>query len=86
MIVVSVDLHSAITGEITSLSQVVIDNIGGTDKRGNYRVRAFRRGVDAVASRLAENGKVREGRVLGHRRLNEPVLTLLRKALQEMGY
>lgn len=86
MIVVSIDLHSAITGDITLLNQVVIDNIGGTQKLGDYRVRSFRRGVDAVASRLAEKGKVREGRVLRHRRLDEPVLTLLRKALQEMGY
>jgi len=42
MIVVKVELHSAITGEVTTLCQATICNDGkGTYTRGNYNVRLF---------------------------------------------
>ncbi len=42
MIIVKVELHSAITGQKTELARMMIDNIGGDLKRGNYRARTFR--------------------------------------------
>ena len=36
MIVVTIELHSAITHKITHIGRMVINNIGGTDGLGNY--------------------------------------------------
>lgn len=38
MIVVKIELHSAITKRITILGTMIIHNVGGTAKRGNYEV------------------------------------------------
>lgn len=77
MIVVKVELHSAVTGKVSELSKVIIDNIGGTHTRGDYRCRSIMR-----------NGKkvIRESEVLNHARLAEPVLNLVAKALKAMNY
>lgn len=83
MIVVRVELHSAITGQVEELSRVVIDNIGGTKSRGDYRVRAYRKG--SALFPLTKN-VIREGAVNGHARLAEPVINLVAKALSAMGY
>lgn len=85
MLVIKVELHSAITGKISLLNTILIDNIGGTKSRGNYRVRSFRKGVDVVATR-ARTGLLREGQVLDHPRLSQPVGNLLVKALKQLGY
>jgi hypothetical protein len=34
MIVVRVELHSAVTGQVTELGRAIISNSGGTEKRG----------------------------------------------------
>lgn len=83
MIVIKVELHSAVTGQVKELSRVIIDNLGGTNSRGDYRCRSYRKG-----SPLYETTKniVREGEVLNHARLAEPVLNLVAKALKVMGY
>jgi len=83
MIVVRVELHSAITGETTELSRVVIDNIGGTKTKGNYQCRSYRKG-----SPLHPLGKnvTRKAEVIGHPRLADPVLTLVKKALDALRY
>lgn len=90
MIVVDIDLRSAVTGARTNLGTMVIDNVGGTRTRGNYRCRMYRKGErDRHESdwRMAANAKpIREGRVLNHARLAEPVQNLVTKALKEMGY
>lgn len=79
MIVVRVDLLSARGREHDSkLAAVVIENISGGGARRSYRVTSRRKG----------NFKsiVRQGVVKDHPAKAEPVLTLLRKALEEMGY
>jgi hypothetical protein len=86
MIVVKVELVSAINGETTLLNSVVLDNIGGTNARGHYRVRSFRKGVDPVEAVYRANRSVREGKVREHPRLAESVLCLVRKGLEAMGY
>lgn len=92
MIVVRVELWSAITGQKTELARMVIDNIGGTTQRGDYRTRTFRgRSEQALQSAMKSGmrggaGVQREGRVMGHARLREHVWNLVSKALSGMGY
>lgn len=85
MILVTIDLHSAVTGKVSNLGTIKIDNIGGNKLRGDYRVRAYRKGVDVVATK-GQVGLLREGRVLGHQRLAKPISVLVHKALTELGY
>ena len=80
MIVVRVELHSARTGQVTQLARMDLSNVGtSTDGRvGNYHGRVRRRpGFTQVT---------REGEVMGHRRRDLTVWTLLRKMLENMGY
>lgn len=90
MIVCEVKLHSAIDGRTEDLGTLVIDNIGGTRTRGDYRCRMYRKGdaerVGGVRRLIPLAKPSREGRVLGHARLAEPVHSLVAKALKEMGY
>lgn len=85
MIVVNVDLHSAVTGEVTSLNRVVIANVSGAGHARDYQVRSFRKGTDPLKTGLSLRCN-RIGLVEGHRAEAESVLTLLRKSLEAMGY
>lgn len=92
MIVVRVELWSAIDGSQTELARMVIDNTGGTAERGNYRVRTLRgRSREALNQALLSvvsrgGAPQREGQVLGHARLREHVWNLVAKALVATGY
>lgn len=92
MIVVSVILKSAITGEATELARAVIHNVGGTDNLGDYEAFACRgRDKDALhASMVAILQKtakpVHQGRVEKHPRHSQHVWNLVAKALASMGY
>lgn len=92
MIIVRVELHSAITGKVSELGRVIIDNIGGTAQRGNYRVRALRgRSREALdkAERAVLCGDAapqKQGEVKNHARLQEHVWNLVAKALGAVGY
>lgn len=95
MLVVRVELHGAITGEVTNLGTAVIDNIGGTKQRGNYRARSYRKGAwDRFAkwgkrqgwAFIRESEPLRAGSVHDHPRLSAPVWSLVRKSLESMGY
>lgn len=79
MIRVTVELESAISRDRDQrLAEVVIYNRGtGTHERGDYCVLSYRKGTKTVQ---------REGTVENHPRLSQPVLTLLRKSLEAMGY
>lgn len=83
MIIVRVELHSAIDGQVTEIARMAIDNIGGTATRGNYRVRTLR---GRSAASLARFKVQREGRVHGHARLALHVWWLVAKALAAVGY
>jgi hypothetical protein len=87
MIIVKVELHSAITGRKTPLAAAILINDGtGTQKAGNYDAKFLgKRGI----KKLAEKGvmdALRSSRVEGHARLSKPVWTLIKKALEGAGY
>lgn len=93
MIVVRVELWSAVTGQQTELARMLIDNIGGDAQRGDYRCRTLRgrsaATLDAAMHSLAKGtGKsiTRQGNVWGHARLREHVWNLVAKALVGMDY
>jgi len=87
MIIVRVELHSAIDGQKTKLARMMIDNTGGTEKVGNYRCRTYRgRPVEDLDRAMFTESVTREGKVEGHRRLDLHVWHLVGKALQAMGY
>lgn len=92
MIVVKVELHSAITGRVSELARMVIHNVGGTRTKGDYGVATFR-GRDSeslqahmVAWLRKEKSPQRGGRVEGHARLSEHVWRLVAKALKAVDY
>ena len=83
MIIVRVELHSAITGKVTELARAHICNVGGTNERRDYDVRTLR-GRDKAA--LDRNVPQRRAQVIGHPSLREHVWNLVAKALTGMGY
>jgi hypothetical protein len=92
VIVIRVELWSAVDGQKTELARMVIDNIGGTNHLGDYRCRTLRgrskEALDRATLQLARDGTgaQREGRVLGHPRLREHIWNLVAKALSGVGY
>jgi hypothetical protein len=89
MIVVKVELWSAINGQTTELARMVIDNQGVSEdmKVGDYRARTFRgRSAKALTQAMVTGKVTREGKVIGHRRLDLHVWHLVSKALKNMGY
>lgn len=83
MLIVRVELHSAITRQITEIARMRIANVGGTVRLGDYTVDTFR-GRDA---RALDRGKVqRTGHVWQHRRQDEHVWNLVAKALAATRY
>lgn len=83
MIIVRVELHSAITGEITEISRMGIANTGGTDERGDYRAETYRgRSAEALRRRIVQ----RSGEVRDYPRLAIHVWQLVARALVGMGY
>lgn len=83
MIVVRVELHSAINGRVTELARAYIGNIGGTKTRGDYAVRTLRGRSRAQLDKAITQ---RSGKITDHARLNEHVWHLVSKALTAMGY
>lgn len=85
MLVVNMELMSARGAEHDRrLGTIIIDNIGGTHARGNYRVRAYRKGHSF--KKHGYGNPIREGEVHNHARLAEPVWNLMAKALAALGY
>lgn len=83
MIVVRVDLVSAVTGRTSPLGSMRISNDGtGTRTRGNYNGETLRKGHDP----LRLGGHVRSGRVEGYGRVAKPVWDLVADMLSSMGY
>lgn len=83
MIVVRVELHSAITGQITEIARMDICNEGGTVRKGDYGVYAMRgRDRDTLARRTVQH----TGRVVGYPRLAIHVWNLVGAAILACGY
>lgn len=90
MLVVRVELHSAITGDVTTLATALIDNVGGTELRGDYRARAYAKGTwekfKSGWDFVRKAKPIRSGTVENHPRITAPVWSLVRKSLESMGY
>lgn len=87
MIVIRVELWSAVTGDVTEIARMTIDNVGGTAQSGDYRVRTMRgRSAKALHKAMLTGSVTREGEVLGHPRLREHVWSLVAKALNAVNY
>jgi hypothetical protein len=84
MIIVSVTLHSAVSGERTELARMVIANDGkGADAVCHYDGETYR-GRDGAA--LDRRVVQRRGRVAGYRRNDLHVWNLVTFMLRNMGY
>lgn len=87
MIVVRVELHSAVTGRVSELARLLIDNDGiassDNPRVGDYRARSLR-GRDKDA--LSKGTVSKTGYIKGWRRLDFHVWNLVRRALEELGY
>lgn len=79
MIVVKVELHSAITGQVTELGRMHVSNDGTSrdPSYGNYDVKLFRKGTKTIQ---------REGRVEKHARKSLSIWSLLSKALKAVNF
>lgn len=92
MLVVKVELHSAITGGRTELARMVIDNVGGTVNLGDYRAQTMRgRDEETLEKSMwailrGKSKPVKQGSVIDHPRLREHVWNLVAKALSSMDY
>lgn len=83
MIVVRVELHSAITHQITEIARMKICNEGGTTELGDYGVYVLRgRDKEALDKGIVQ----REGKCGGYPRLRLHVWNLILHALIAAGY
>jgi len=85
VIVVRVELHSAITGKVIEIARAHIANEGVSQdmKIGDYRVATLTGRNNRALDRNIVN---RAGFVRQHRRLDQHVWHLVSKALQAVGY
>lgn len=83
MIVVRVELHSAITRKVTEIARMRICNVGGTVDLGDYSAEALR----GRSREHLDRGQVqRAGKVSGYPRLRLHVWHLVARALVATGY
>ncbi len=81
MIVVKVELHSAITHKVTTLATAIISNKGtGTKNRGDYDVKIGRAGTSDLVSVYQK--PQRTGSVENYPRLSYSVWRLVIRALR----
>jgi len=87
MIVIRVELWSAIDGQKTEIARAMIHNTGGGLKVGNYHGETYRgRNRGALDRAMNRRAIIRTGAVIGHRRLDLHVWHLVAKMLSAMGY
>lgn len=83
MLIIRVELHSAVTGKVSELARMQIANVGGTSANGDYHATTFR-GRDKAA--LDKRQGQRSGEVRNYPRLSIHVWHLVARALIAMGY
>lgn len=85
MIVVRVELYSAITGQKTELARMVIANDGmsETPNLGNYDIRTLR---GRSQSELDRGVVHKSGKIMRWPRLRKHVWNLVSASLTDMGY
>jgi hypothetical protein len=83
MLIITVELHSAITGKVTEIAKMKLYNDGtGTSQKGNYAGVTYRGKDDA----LIQEKTNRTGSVKNYPRLNLHVWNLIARMLKNMGY
>lgn len=79
MLVIKIELHSAVTGAVTELGRTYIANVGGTHERGEYDVKVCRKNkLDYIA---ASKNPLRKGHVYDYPRNSYNVWRLVARAL-----
>ena len=95
MLVIKIELHSAVTRQITEIGRMVIYNDGrGTRTKGDYVAQVMRTPTrkghswdDQMDVTLTRQVKpTRESDVRNYSRLSRPVWDLVTLALKNMGY
>lgn len=82
MIVVKVELHSAITGQIKEIGRAYIWNVGGSPERGDYEAAVCRKGsFDALAA-IRHGKALRYGEVKDYPRRSYNVWRLVSRAIR----
>lgn len=83
MIVVKVELHSAVTGKVTEIGRTIIANVGGTLERGEYDVSVARKPMPGkpFSNRDTRDKPMRRGQVHDYPRLSYNVWRLVIRAL-----
>lgn len=80
MLVVKIELHSAVTGKITTIGETVIANVGGTADRGDYVAWVLKRG-GKKSLRERMHTPIRKSEVKNYPRLSYNVWRLIIRAL-----
>lgn len=91
MLVIRVELHSAITGKISEVARMIIANDGtGTRTRGNYWGRSAKGVIQndhmIPPAIMHDCRKMDEGKVENYARNSLHVWNLLARMLKSMGY
>lgn len=81
MLVVKIELHSAITGEISEIGKMIIANTGGTRECGDYRVAVSHKN-DLNDLKKIWTEPCREGEVKSYPRLSYNVWRLVSRAIR----
>jgi hypothetical protein len=87
MIVIKVELWSAINGRRTELARMMINNVGGDMNLRDYETRTYRGRSEATLHRaMLADTTTRRGKVVAHPAERVHVWNLVAKALFGMGY
>lgn len=89
MIIVRVELHSAVTGKVTEIARAVIANKGtGTATKGNYiaRVVAGRTSSSMEPRDIVSAKPFRTGEVYDYPRKSIHIWNLVARALKSMNF
>jgi len=83
MIVIRVELHSAITRKVTEIARMHISNVGGSRQLGHYHAKTYR---GRSSEQLSRCQMQRQGTVRNYPRLKLHVWHLVARALIATGY
>lgn len=91
MLVIRVELHSAVTGKISEIARMIIANDGtGTGTKGNYWGRTAKGVIDGDTmippAIMHECRKMDDGVVKDYPRVSKHVWHLVARMLKAMGY
>lgn len=87
MIVVKVELWSAINGSKKEIARMMLHNTGGTHTLGNYSGEIYKgRSKDVLEKAMINRKPFKKGEVINHPRLSQHVWNLVAKMLNNLNY